>query len=184
MLETDIPYRLGHLDYFFHALKILTSDPPVSSVFLQFDTGHEIRGRMSVVTNAWVETGIITCRVIADFLEGKVHPKYPDDVTIMHFEGSDGTNLKSLSRGCIVEAGPSEFSREFIARSIEFALNAADKAVAHLTLADISDPEDVLLYQAACRTLKSAIHIHLYDALGEPRPQSPMRIVSAPEPRI
>lgn len=43
-LKEQIPYRLGNLDLFSHALRILVSDPLPDSSRVQFDEGHEVRG--------------------------------------------------------------------------------------------------------------------------------------------
>lgn len=97
-LDVHIPYRLGNLDACFHALRILNSEPRTHSVTLRFDTGHEMRGRVALVTNAWVETGIITCRTMLDFLEGKTGKGHKDDITICSFSRQDGQHLAPVLR--------------------------------------------------------------------------------------
>jgi hypothetical protein len=174
-LEEHIPYRLGNLDACFHALRILNSEPRTRSVTLRFDTGHEMRGHVALVTNAWVETGIITCRTMLDFLEGKTGTGHTDDITICSFSRHDGQHLAPVLREKIVASGPEEVSSEFTSRALRFAYRAANKAVAHLTRAKVQDPEAVQFYQTACLTLVRAVHFHLYDALGIPRPPSMIR---------
>lgn len=174
-LEKHIPYRLGNLDACFHALQILNSEPRTSSVVLKFNTGHEMRGHVALVTNAWVETGIITCRCMLDFLEGKTSKGRSDDITICSFSCRGAKPLERVSRERIVGAGPKEISPEFTNRAIRFAYQAANKGVAHLTTQEFQDPEAVELYQTACLTLKAAVHVHLYDALGITPPPSTIR---------
>ena len=174
-LEEHIPYRLGNLDTCFHALRILNSDPQTHTVTLQFDTGHEMRGGVQSVTNAWVECGIITCRTIHDFLTGGMKKKYPDDVTLDRFCKPDGNSLPLVNRRQILGCRPASVSQEFAEASLEFALRAASKAVAHLTAGDFSVDQPVAAYQTACLTLKSTVLVHLYDALGISRPASIIR---------
>ena len=174
-LDEHIPYRLGNLDALFHALRILNSEPRTRSVILRFDTGHEIRGGVSLVTNAWVETGIITCRTLLDFLEGKTAKGHNDDVTICSFSREDGQHLAAVPREKIEDSRPSEVTSEFALKAFKFAYQAANKGVAHLTVEEFQTPEAVELIQTACLTLKAAVHIHLYDALGIPRPPSMIR---------
>lgn len=174
-LEEHIPYRLGNLEACLHALRILNSEPPTRSVILQFDTGHEMRGRVAMVTNAWVETGIITCRTMLDFLEGKTGKRQKDDITICSFSCPDGQHLAPILREKIVAAGPSDVSPEFTSRALRYAYRAANKAVAHLTRAEVRDLEAVEFYQTACLTLLKAVHVYLYDALGIRRPPSIIR---------
>jgi hypothetical protein len=174
-LEEHIPYRLGNLDACFHALRILNSEPPTRAVTLRFDTGHEMRGRVALVTNAWVEMGIITCRTMLDFLEGKTARGHADDVTICRFSRHGGQHLSPVPCERIVASGPSDVAPEFTHRALGYAFRAANKGVAHLTVAEIQDSEAVELYQTACLTLVRAVHVHLYDALGIPRPPSIIR---------
>lgn len=174
-LDEHIPYRLGNLDACFHAFRILLSEPCPSSVLVRFNTGHEMRGGVPLVTNAWVETGIITCRAVTNFLEGKKSKRWDDDITIRSFVGKGGQHLAAVTRDEIVPLRPSNVDSDFARRALDFAYQAANKGVAHLTKQEFQDPEAVELYQTACLTLKTAVHVHLYDALGIARPPSTIR---------
>jgi hypothetical protein len=90
-LDEHIPYRLGNLDLFYYALRIMLSEPAPQEVRMIFDGGHEVRGPYWVFTNLAVETGIITCRVLLEFLEAKSSHK--DDVLITMFRPPNGVNL-------------------------------------------------------------------------------------------
>jgi hypothetical protein len=168
-LDEHIPYRLGNLDLFYHALRIMLSEPAPQKVRMIFDDGHEVRGPYWVFTNLAVETGIMTCRVLLEFLEAKQN--YKDDVLITMFQRPTGENLASVPLSQVAKFPPPEVSESKTLEALKFSKRAANKAVAHLTLGPPQqEDEEIQLYQVSCLAIRAAIEHHLYEKLGLPAP--------------
>jgi hypothetical protein len=174
-LVVHIPYRLQNLDLFDCALQILVSDrdPDGSQQKLAhiiFDTGHNVSGSYGIFTSLAVETGLLASRAILEFLQGK--SSYEDDVMITCFRKSNGAKLPSVSLADIAKCCPLDVPEEKILKALNFTKTAADKAVAHITLA-LPEPEngDVEFYRISCRTIRSAMERHLYKELDLPSPR-------------
>ena len=168
-LNVHIPYRLGNLDLFYHALRIMVSDPPPGAARVQFDGGHELQGPFWMITNSWIETGILTCRLLINFLEAKPS-RHHDDVLISMFRDAKGTSLKSASGEAISRFRPKGVSEESTLEALNFTRKAADKRVAHLTFGGSEKEEEMQLYQIAAIAIHTATGYHLYERLGLPRP--------------
>ena len=168
-LTIHIPYRLGNLDLFYHALRIIVSDPQPVSARVQFDGGHEIQGPLRMITNSWFETGILTCRLLIDFLEGK-RSNYPDDVIITMFTDAKGDSLKGFPVEAISQFCPKGIPRARTLDALKFTRKAADKRVAHLTWGASERPDEIELYQIAAIAIHTAIGYYLYEPLNLPRP--------------
>ncbi|HEY5707078.1 MAG TPA: hypothetical protein VIS96_16065, partial [Terrimicrobiaceae bacterium] len=78
-LETGIPYRLNNLELFEFAAQIVLASTETNHAHVVFTTGHEIQGAYGLVTNSMMELGLLTCRVLLDFLRSS---QYNGDVTI------------------------------------------------------------------------------------------------------
>jgi len=63
-----------------------------------FDTGHTLSGSFGAFTNPAIETGLITCRALLEFLAAKESKncKHKDNVWITSFERPDGRNLEPV----------------------------------------------------------------------------------------
>jgi hypothetical protein len=168
-LNEHIPYRLGNLDLFYHALRIMMSDPRPVSARVQFDEGHEMQGPFWMVTNSWIETGMLTCRLLIDFLGGKAS-NFPDDVLITMFKDAKGESLKGVPVEAISEFCPKGISRDQTLEALKFTRKAADKRVAHLTAGASERPDEIQLYQIATMAIHHAVSYHLYERLGLPPP--------------
>jgi hypothetical protein len=164
-LNVHIPYRLANLELFSHALRIVLSQPQPQSARVTLDIGHEIRGPFWILTNPWVETGILTCRLLVKFLEAKPS-KHEDDVLITMFKDSDGGTLDAVSLETIVRFGPVEISENKALAALKFTCMAADKRVAHLTFGSPENDEELLLYQITSIAIHGAIGYYLYKRMG------------------
>jgi hypothetical protein len=169
-LNEHIPYRIHCLEACFHALRIIIADPPATSVKIKFDMGYEMVGPLALVTNGWIEHGLITCRVMHNFLTGNKGKRRKDDITIDQFVKNNGESLPLVKIEDIADFRPEYLSRDFVIKAIDFTLLHASKTVAHITDAEIAEGQDVECIQAACLTLITAIHVNLYDALGLQKP--------------
>jgi hypothetical protein len=174
-LDEHIPYRLGNLELFYHALRVKLSEPAPQKVKMIFDTGHEIQGPYWIFTNLATEAGILVCRTLLEFLEAK--PKYKDDVLITMFKHLDGRNLRSVSLSDVAKFHPPDFSESKTLEALKFTRRAADKAVAHLTLGPSQEEEiqryqdeEIQRYQVSCLAIRAAIEHYLYEKLGHPVP--------------
>ena len=145
----------------------MLSVPTPKTVRIIFDTKHEVRGPYPIFTNACIETGIMTCRALIDFLTGPGEKKRQrDDVFIDMFRQKDGTALPLVSLSQIANFTPSKMSKGETLRALKFARATANKGVAHLTLAIHGHPESEKFYQASCYSIRAAIEHHLYEKLG------------------
>jgi hypothetical protein len=173
-LNRHIPQRLGNLDLFYHSLRIILSQPTPKEVRVSFDHGHELRGPYWVFTNLAIETGIIKCRELLQFLEAK-KSKYEGDVLITMFQHPSGKNLDPVPLSEVATCHPPTFSDTETLEALKFTKLAADKAVAHLTLGPPQPKGDEIeLYQLAYLAIREAIAHHLYEKLGL---AAPARIV-------
>jgi hypothetical protein len=163
-LKEHIPYRLGSLDLFYHALRIIVSDRPPVSARVQFDEGHELRGPSWMITNSWIETGILTCRLLIDFLEAKPS-RHHDDVLIAMFKDAKGENLKSVPVDAISWFHPKGVSQHLTLDALNFTRKAADERVANLTVGEYGRQEEIQLYQIAAIAIHTATGYHLYERL-------------------
>jgi hypothetical protein len=135
-----------------------------------FNAAHEVRGPYWIFTNLAVETGIMTCRVLLEFLEAK-QPRYPGDVLIKMFQRPNGKKLSRVPLRAVAKFHPPELSESNTIDALEFTKLAADKAVAHLTLGPPQqEGEEIQLYQISCLAIRAAIEHHLYEQLGLPAP--------------
>ena len=144
--------------------------PTAKPAHIIFDTGHNVSGSYGIFTSLAVETGLLASRAILEFLQGKL--SYEDDVKITCFRKSNGAKLPSVSLADIAKCCPLDVPEEKILKALNFTKTAADKAVAHITLAP-PEPEngDVEFYRISCRTIRSAMERHLYKELDLPSPR-------------
>jgi len=162
-LDEHVPYRLGNLELFNHALRVILSDPSPRNVCVLFDNGHEVRGPFYLFTNACVETGILTCRMFMDFLAGV--QKWPDDVVITMFKRRNGDKLRSVPLESVSHFHPANLSEHQTLEALNFTKQAADKGVAHLTLGQPQQENAIPYYQAACLAIRGSVDHCLYEAL-------------------
>jgi hypothetical protein len=174
-LKIGIPYRLGNLDLFYHSLRIILSEPRPQQVRMIFHAGHEVRGPYWIFTNPAVETGIMTCRVLLEFLEAEP-TNHKDDIFITKFQHPNGDNLSPVPLSAVAGFPPPGVSEGETLEALEFTKKAADKAVAHLTLGPPDQKgKEMRLYQITCLAIRSAVDHHLYKRLGL---SAPSRIIT------
>jgi hypothetical protein len=175
-LDRHIPYRLGNLDLFYCALRIVSSDPEPKMLQMVFDTGYTLSGSHGIFTNPAVETGLVASRALLKFLEAK-RSNYEDDVLITMFQHQNGEKLCAVPRSTVAKFHPPAISESKTLKALEFTQVAADKGVAHLTLGPLEEDESdkegetaLQLYQVSCLAIRAAIEHHLYEELGLPAP--------------
>jgi hypothetical protein len=107
--------------------------------------------------------------VLLEFLEAKRN--YKDDVLITMFQRPNGENLASVPLSQVAKFPPPEVSEGTTLEALKFTKQAANKAVAHLTLGPPQqEREKIQLYQVSCLAIRAAIEHHLYEKLGLPDP--------------
>jgi hypothetical protein len=141
----------------------------VEDSFGRFVVQFSLRHLYWVFTNLAVETGIMTCRVLLEFLEAKKN--YKDDVLITMFQRPNGENLASVPLSQVAKFPPPEVSESKTFDALKFSKRAANKAVARLTFGPPQqEGEEIQLYQVSCLAIRAAIEHHLYEKLGLPAP--------------
>jgi hypothetical protein len=169
-LTVGIPYRLANLELFERATEIVLSRPDPIDVRVVFAMGHEMRGPYWIVTNSMMELGLLTCRVLLDFL---VTPRKRDgDVTIDMFTRPDGKPLDRPTINQVASCYHGGGTVGDVIDAIAFTKQAAHKGVAHLTVGRREEDDELFRYLVATQAIRSGVIKFLYEELGRapPRP--------------
>lgn len=187
-LNEHLPYRMAHLDGLIWA----GSGPECREEkgLLTFQNGIRINWLgLRLAKNSILEIGLINCRIIAQFLgiglAGYKNAKeqkdlesvsfewkrvgYPEDYFVSKIRRLDNSNLASVSEDDIAELENSGFSG--LADSLKFAIWAASKASAHLTISESVLTEDNLpMVITSAKALLLLVEKKVYGALSLPLP--------------
>jgi hypothetical protein len=125
---------------------------------VQFDGSDELQGQFWI-TNSWIETGILTCRLLINFLEAKPS-RHHDDVLSTMFRDAKGTSLKRVSVGAIWRFRPKGVSEDQTLERLNFTPKAADKSA--FAFGGSEKEEEMPLYQIAAIAIHTATGYHLY----------------------
>lgn len=176
-LQEHIPYRLQLLEAGFHSLMLLRSLPAEKRrIQVDFENGHRMVGGVAILTNAWLESGLMACRSMRDFLLGN-GKRYTDAVTVDMFHDTSGAPLSTISDEDLAACDPNKHPCEFVLESIRRAKLASDKAVAHLSFTDVRSDDDAVRYQVALEAVREAVLVYLYDRLRVTRPSRAITFV-------
>lgn len=179
-LNELIPYRMKAIDTFKLAVQLkeeLGHKERRMEIF--FDGQLCIEGNFHGWANAAIESGILHCRALLEFLGLKADHhdptklkqrsgKEPDDVAIEDFCKPDGTQLTKIT---IKEAlskyeGPNDEAEHALATVIR----QGNKGLAHMTSVNFNDPDLLRFGLIASAGVPSLLINYLYKPLGRPGP--------------
>ena len=179
VLERLIPYRLHAVSTFNFAVRLRSSWVGPKPMKIYFDGKLAIDGNSNAFTNPVIETGVVHCRALLEFLglslSTRGDPKIvnrlrkrTDDVGIEDFSNASGplpmvTPDQAVSR---YSGGKDEAERALIT-----VFHTANKGLAHVTTGFIESLEQATLLEIASRGVPSLVISHLYTPLGLPAPE-------------
>jgi hypothetical protein len=173
LLKDRIPPRMAevYLCGFMARLLIRSGGEPPATLTIADRVSCEFAS-LKELTDPILDTGIMMCRVLMDFLgissrrqpepdgslEQLAKPKYPDDMTLLNF----GMPFISLNQAI---QGYPPYTSDRIEKALLRTLRTANRGIGHLTpiLARTLDLEDL---DIACQTVVGLVNRHLYEALG------------------
>ena len=174
VLESLIPYRLHAVSTFNFAIRLRSSWDGPKAMKVYFDGKLAIEGNSNAFTNPAIETGLVHCRALLEFLglslstrgDPKIvnrSQKRTDDIGIEDFFNANGplpmvTPDQALSH---YGGGKDEAERALIA-----VFHSANKGLAHVTSGLIESPEQGRLLEIASRGVPAFVISHLYTPLG------------------
>lgn len=181
VLNSVIPYRLQAVSMANLVANLRQSWDSPKSMKIYFDDQLRFTGNSNAFSNPVLETGIIHCRALLDFLGLKVDPKdstrlinrtlkktrSDDDWLIEKFSNGAGplpivTPLAAISH----YQGPSSDAEAALAG----VLHTANKGLAHMTSGLTLSATDITHFEIASRGIRALVISHLYTPLGLPAP--------------
>lgn len=169
-----IPYRMRAVSIFRLALRYVMSEETPRSLEIYFDDKLVIRGLSTAFTNPAIETGIVHCRALLEFIGLRLDNKNPDklavrqgrrddDFVIEDFSGPNGP-LAKVSPACAIGsyAGPPAEAEKALAAVIR----TANKGLAHTTLGHVVEGDELRHFEIASRGVPTLLVSHFYMPLG------------------
>jgi hypothetical protein len=182
VLHRVIPYRLAAVETLNLVLcqgEIWSGEKPLQ---LYIGSKLVVEGNARAFTNPVVESGIIHCRALLEFLglcmskagklENLKRPRKSDDVGIEHFSTSSGPLPIVAPSGALARwpGGPEEAEQSLLS-----VFRTANKGLAHFTSAFLATPEEARLIEIATLGVPALVVSYLYTPLGLPPPQSQIK---------
>lgn len=182
IINRIIPYRLQAVDAANSATRLLISWDAPMSMNIYFDGKLRITGNSNAYLNPVLESGLIHCRALLDFLGLKTAPtdstklisrdpnnkKHKDDVVIEHFSNSKGPLPLVTPQEAITRyQGPHSEAEAALAG----VLHTANKGLAHTTSGLALSATDISHLEIASRGVRSLVISHFYTPLGLPPPE-------------
>ena len=172
-LHRLIPYRLHAIETFNIVLRLRNTWGSAQPMQLFINEKLVIEGNSNAFTNPAIETGIVHCRALLEFLglgmspagvlQGLQRPRRQDDVGIEHYSNANGplaivSPEQALPRwpGGVAEAEQALLS----------VFRAANKGLAHLTMSFAESPAEARLLEIASRAVPALVASYLYTPLG------------------
>lgn len=172
-LHRLIPYRLQSIETFNLVLRLRDAWGGAQPMQLFINGRLMIEGNSNAFTNPVIETGIIHCRALLEFLglgvsvagslQSLKHPRRQDDVGIEHFSNTDGP-LAVVSPEAALPHWPGGV--EEAEQALLSVFRAANKGLAHLTLLFAESPEEAIRLEIASALVPALVVRHLYTPLG------------------
>lgn len=177
-----IPYRLQAIEIANVVISLRTDWDVPKSMKIYFDDQLMITGSSNAFTNPVLETGLIHCRALLDFLGLKVDLKDPtklknrnhkrrrqDDFVIEYFidENNHPLSLVSPQDAVSLYQGPASEAEAALAG----VLHCANKGLAHMTSGLLLDATDIQHFEIASRGTKNLIERYFYTPLGISPPE-------------
>jgi len=141
---------------------------------IRFEGKTCIEGLSTAFTNPAIESGILHCRALLEFLGIKADSssntklsvregKRRDDLVIEDFTGPNG----KLSKITIAEAlSPYDGAEEEAEKALARVIHVANKGIAHSTIEVIEDPEDRRLLEIASCGVPTLVINYFYTRMG------------------
>lgn len=176
VLHELIPYRLSAVAALTIALRHRQSWDRPRSLEIYFDKVLAIEGNSNAFTNPVIESGLIHCRALLEFLgltakNGRLQsissPRRPDDIGIEDFTGARGRlNILTPSVALSAYSGDQEEAES----ALLSVFHSTNKGLAHFTCGFDASQGDAHLLEVASRGIPALVISHLYTPLGLPAP--------------
>jgi hypothetical protein len=173
-IDKILPYRMQSTSILNFALTYVIDWDKPKSLEIRIDGKTWVEGLSTAFTNAAIESGIMHCRVLLEFLGLKANnldhtkvasrmDKRRGDLVIEDFTGPNG----QLARITIDEAlTPYKGSREEAENALAKVFHIANKGIAHSTSGPFDDPEDLRLLEIASRVVPILVINCFYNRMG------------------
>jgi hypothetical protein len=176
LINRIIPYRLQAVDAANLAARLRGSWDAPKAMKIYFDEKLRITGNSNAYTNPVLESGLIHCRALLDFLGLKADPanskklvrrdpknNKKDDIGIEHFSNSNGPLPLVTPQEAIARyQGPCSKAEEALAG----VLHTTNKGLAHITTGLVLSATDISHLEIACRGVRALVVSHFYTPLG------------------
>lgn len=176
IINRIIPYRLQAVDAANLVARLGISWDAPKSMKIYFDEKLIITGNSSAYANPVLESGLIHCRALLDFLGLKADPKdstklisrdtktnKKDDVVIEHFSNSKGPLPLVTPQEAIIRYQGPQFEAE---AALAGVLHTANKGLAHITSGLTLSATDISHLEIASRGVRALVVSHFYTPLG------------------
>ena len=182
VLHRLIPYRLGAVETLSLVLRQGELWSGAKSLQLYIDSKLVVEGNANAFTNPVIESGIIHCRALLEFLglsmskagklENLQRQRKSDDIGIEHFATSSGPLSIVPPSGALARwpGGAAEAEQALLA-----VFRTANKGVAHFTSAFATTPEEARFIEIAALGVPALVVSYLYTPLGLPPPPSQIK---------
>ncbi len=171
-----IPYRLQALDAANKAAELRQSWDTAKTMKIYFDEKLTITGNSNAYTNPVLESGLIHCRALLDFLGLKIEPKNStklvprdstnrkqDDMGIEHFSISGvPLGLVTPEKAVSLYQGPESEAEA----ALSGVIHMANKGLAHITSGLNLSNTDFQHLEIASRGVRALVISHFYTPLG------------------
>ena len=179
IINRIIPYRLQAVDAANSAARLRSSWDSPKAMKIYFDEKLRITGNSNAYTNPVLESGLIHCRALLEFLglradsknsnklicrgTKKKNYKNDDDVGIEHFSNSNGPLPLVTPQEAITRYQGSQYEAE---AALAGVLHTANKGVAHITSGLDLSASDISHLEIASRGVRALVVSHFYTPLG------------------
>jgi hypothetical protein len=176
IINRIIPYRLQAVDAANSAARLRSSWDAPKAMKIYFDEKLRITGNSNAYTNPVLESGLIHCRALLDFLGLKADPKNSkklicrdpkknkeDDAVIERFSNSNGPVPLVTPQEAITRYQGSQSEAE---AALAGVLHTANKGVAHITSGLDLSASDISHLEIASRGVRALVVSHFYTPLG------------------
>ncbi len=172
-LHRLIPYRLQAIATFNLVLRLRSMWGSVQPRQLFIDGKLVIEGNSNAFTNPVIETGIVHCRALLEFLgigmssvgalQVLQRARRQDDVGIEHFSNANGPLAVVLPEQVLARSPGGVAEEEQALLSV---FRVANKGLAHLTHSFGESPSEARLLEVASRAVPALVESYLYTPLG------------------
>jgi hypothetical protein len=178
-IERILPYRLEAIEVLELALQYRLSWEGPVPMQIFFEGRLSIEGLSTAFTNAAIESGVIHCRALLEFIglraDAGAHGRLAqrgsgraDDLLIEHFSSDSGPlKLVTPAEAVAPYDGPAHEAEQALAHVI----HVANKGLNHSTIGLISEPDDLAMTEVASRGVRALLVNHFYVPMGIAPPE-------------